>query len=213
MRNIDMAHIRYALRSLANSPLLSLAVVLSLGLGIGANTAIFSLLHQVLLALPAPHPEELALLTSLPDFKGGRTSTGKAGDMEYLFNYPVFRSLEEHAQRGVTGVAAFRTLDANLAYRNQTVHGSVMVVSGRYFPYLASGPAFGRTLLPADDVPGAGNPVAVIGYGYWRDKLGGEADVHNQNIRINGQNPCTRLSSSRDSSVSAARDAPARDRL
>jgi putative ABC transport system permease protein len=183
-----MAHIRYALRSLAKSPLLSLAVVLSLGLGIGANTAIFSLLHQVLLAaLPAPHPEELALLTSPPDFKGGRTSTGKAGDMEYVFNYPVFRSLEEHAQ-GVTGVAAFRTLDANLAYRSQTVHGSVMVVSGRYFPVLGVRPRIGRTLLPADDVPGAGNPVAVVGYGYWRDKLGGEADVLNQNIRINGQN-------------------------
>jgi predicted permease len=181
-----MAHIRYALRSLAKSPLLSLAVVLSLGLGIGANTAIFSLLHQVLLAaLPAPHPEELALLTSPKDFKSGRTSTGKAGDMEYIFNYPVFRRLEEHAQ-GVTGVAAFRTLDANLAYRNQTVHGSVMVVSGRYFPVLGVRPAIGRTLLPADDVHGAG--VAVIGYGYWRDKLGGEADVLNRNIRINGQN-------------------------
>jgi predicted permease len=183
-----MAHIRYALRSLAISPLLSLAVVLSLGLGIGANTAIFSLLHQVLLAaLPAPHPEELALLTSPADFKGGRTSTGKAGDMEYVFNYPVFRGLEQHA-RGVTGVAAFCTLDANLAYRNETVHGSVMVVSGRYFPVLGVRPSIGRTLLPADDVHGAGNPVAVIGYGYWRDKLGGEADVLNRNIRINGQN-------------------------
>ena len=183
-----MAPIRYALRSLAKSPLLSLAVVLSLGLGIGANTAIFSLLHQVLLAaLPAPHPEELALLSSPPDFKSGRTSTGKAGDMEYVFNYPVFRRLEERAQ-GVTGVAAFRTLDANLAYRNQTVHGSVMVVSGRYFPVLGVRPAIGRTLLPSDDVHGAGNPVAVIGYGYWRDKLGGEADVLNRNIRINGRN-------------------------
>jgi hypothetical protein len=64
----------------------------------------------------------------------------------------------------------------------------MMVVSGRYFPVLGVRPLIGRTVLPADDVHGAGNPVTVIGYGYWRDKLGGDAAVLNQNIRINDQN-------------------------
>lgn len=70
------ARIRYAIRSLSKAPLLSLVVVLSLGLGIGANTAIFSLLRQLILnSLAVPRPEELVLLTSPDDTKGGRNST------------------------------------------------------------------------------------------------------------------------------------------
>ncbi len=73
-----MKHIRFALRILAKTPVLTLVVVLSLGLGIGANTAIFSLLHQMILrSLPVPNPEELVLLSSPRDFKSGRSSTDK----------------------------------------------------------------------------------------------------------------------------------------
>lgn len=103
-----MSRIRIALRSLAKAPLLSLVVILSLGLGIGANTAIFSLLHQVILrSLPVEKPEELVLVTSPGEFKGGRNSTNDAGAMDYIFSYRMFRELEKRAQ-GVTGVAAFR---------------------------------------------------------------------------------------------------------
>src|ERR1035437_1101530 len=94
-----MARIRFALRSLAKAPLLSLVVVLSLGLGIGANTAIFSLLHQIVLrSLPVEKPEELVLLTSPGEFKGGRNSTGDAGGLENVFSYRMFRELEKRAQ-------------------------------------------------------------------------------------------------------------------
>src|SRR5215475_9008332 len=110
-----MNRIRFALRSLAKAPLLSLVVVLSLGLGIGANTAIFSLLNQVVLSsLPVERPEQLVLVTSPGDFKSGRTSTNNAGGMDYIFSYKVFRGLENHSE-GVAGLAAFRDLGANIA--------------------------------------------------------------------------------------------------
>ena len=181
-----MARIRFALRSLAKAPLLSLVVVLSLGLGIGANTAIFSLLHQIILrSMPVQKPEELVLVTSPGEFKGGRNSTNDAGGMDYIFSYRMFRELEKRAE-GVTGLAAFRMIGANLAFGKQTVPDGALVVSGDYFPVLGVKPLLGRTILPEDDVHGAGNAVAVLGYGYWHDKLGGETSVLNQPIRING---------------------------
>ncbi len=181
-----MSRIRYALRSLAKAPLLSLVVVLSLALGIGANTAIFSLLHQVILsALPVQHPEQLVLITAPRDSVKGRGSTNNSGDMTYAFSHPFFRELEKHPQ-GLTALAGFHRVSANLAFRNQTVNGSLLLVSGAYFPMLGVRPHIGRLLEPADDRDGAGNPVAVLGYGWWRDKLGAGPGVLNQSIHING---------------------------
>jgi hypothetical protein len=83
-----MRRIRFAFRSLAKAPLLSLVVVVSLGLGIGVNTAIFSLLHQVVLsALPIPHPEQIVLLTAPGEFKNGSSSDNDSGGMDYIFNW------------------------------------------------------------------------------------------------------------------------------
>jgi len=128
------ARIRYAIRSLSKAPLVSLVVVLSLALGIGANTAIFSLLHQVILnSLPVERPHELVLLTAPGDTKGGRNSTSDDGGMEYIFSYPMFRELEKRPE-GLTGLAAFRGIGANLAHGAQTVSGAVLLVSGGYFP-------------------------------------------------------------------------------
>src|ERR1043166_505815 len=176
-----MARIRFALRSLAKAPLLSLVVVLSLGLGIGANTAIFSLLHQVVLnSLPVERPEELAILHAPEEFKNGRSSSNDSGGMNSVFSYPMFRGLEE------AGVAAFRFLGANVGYAKQTISGSVTVVSGGYFPTLGVRPMIGRTITPEDDLAGGGNAVAVLGYGYWHDRLGADPNVLNQPVRING---------------------------
>ena len=181
-----MLRIRYAFRSLAKAPMLSLVVVISLGLGIGANTAIFSLLHQVVLAsLPVPHPEQLVLATSPHEFKSGRGSTNDSGDMNYTFSYPFFRELEKHSQ-GIAGFAGFRNMGANLAFAHQTVSGSMELVSGQYFSVLGVEPMIGRAIAPEDDRPGGGNPVAVLSFGYWHDKLGGQ-NVLNQSIRVNGQ--------------------------
>lgn len=180
-----MTRIRFATRALAKTPVVTLVVIVSLGLGIGANTAIFSLLHQLVLSsLPVPHPEQLALITSPAEFKGGRTSMNDAGGAEYVFSYKVFRELEKNSS--AASVAGFRNLGANLAFRNQTLNGAVLVVSGNYFSVLGVQPMLGRFISPQDDVPGNGQPVAVLGYGYWKDRLGGRTDVLNQSLRVNG---------------------------
>ena len=96
----------------------------------------------------------------------------------------MFRELEKRPQ-GVTGIAAFRGLDANIGFRKQTISGSMLVVSGGYFPTLGVNPLMGRMLTREDDA-GAGNAVAVLSYGYWQDRLGGEPTVLNQPVRVNG---------------------------
>ncbi|MGC4052143.1 MAG: hypothetical protein QM757_22630 [Paludibaculum sp.] len=91
---------------------ISLVVVLSLALGIGANTAIFSLLHQILLrSLPVDKPEELVVLTSPGDFKGGRNSTNNSGGMDYILSYPMFRGFERN-HNGLKDIAGYRLLGA-----------------------------------------------------------------------------------------------------
>jgi predicted permease len=172
---------------LVRARLLTLVVIFSLGLGIGANTAIFSFLHQIVLrSLPVERPQELVLLKSPSDFKSGRSSTNNAGDQDSIFSYRVFRGLEKRPQ-GVAGVAAFRMFGANLAFRSQTVAGSVMVVSGRYFSVLGVTPWMGRLIEPEDDVHGAGRPVAVLSHAYWQNRLGARPEVLNQPLRVNGQ--------------------------
>src|SRR5215831_8545787 len=110
-----MGRVRFALDSLRKAPMLSPVVTLSLGLGIGVNTAIFSLLHQVVLSkLPVPRPEQLVLFTSPADLKSGRSWDNDSGDMNYIFNWRTFRELEKHTEAAV--VAGFRTLPGNIAF-------------------------------------------------------------------------------------------------
>jgi putative ABC transport system permease protein len=181
-----MRRIRFAFRSLAKAPLLSLVVVLSLGLGIGVNTAIFSLLHQVVLsALPILHPEQLVLLTAPGEFKNGRSSNNDSGGMDYIFNWRTLRELEKHAEAAT--VAGFRTFSSNIGFSRQNVSGSMMLISGRYFSVVGVQPFIGRLIGPEDDTPGGGNPIAVLDYRFWRDKLGGDMAMLNQTIKVNGQ--------------------------
>ena len=105
--------------------------------------------------------------------------------MDYIFNWRTFRELEKHTEAAV--VAGFRAFPSNIAFISQTVTGPVMLVSGRYFGVVGVQPFLGRLIRPEDDVPGGGNPVAVVGYRYWREKLGGAPDVLNQSLKVNGR--------------------------
>lgn len=182
-----MNDLKLAFRMLLRSPVLTGVVVLSLSLGIGANTAIFSMLHQVILrTLPVEKPEELVNLAYPGDFKDGRQSTDDSGDVEYVFSYKMFRELERNA-KGVSGIGGWRRFSANLSFRGQTVDGSTVAVSGGYFPLLGVRAEIGRLIEPADDKTGAGNAVAVLSHAYWENRLGRRMDILNQPLRVNGK--------------------------
>src|SRR5262245_22713362 len=145
-----MPNLRLALRTLFKTPSVTTIAVLSLALGIGANTAIFSLFDEVLRRpLPVSHPEKLVNL-SAPGPTPGFQSCNQAGPCDAVFSYPMFKDLER-ANTAFLGVAGHYLIGANIASHNQTLNGHVMLVSGSYFPLLGIQPAQGRLLTPQDD--------------------------------------------------------------
>ncbi|HNV73755.1 MAG TPA: ABC transporter permease [Gemmatimonadaceae bacterium] len=181
-----MLTLKYALRTLLKSPFVTTVAVLSLALGIGANAAIFSLFNQMLLRpLPVTAPQQLVNL-SAPGPKPGSTSCNQAGTCEEVFSYAMFRDLER-SQTVLRGLAAHRSFGANIAYKNQTLSGEGMLVSGSYFPTLGVQAARGRLIGPADDRNIAGHPVAVLSHRFWETQLGSDPAVIDQVIVVNGQ--------------------------
>jgi predicted permease len=181
-----MRPLKLAFRTLFKTPFVTTVAVISLGLGIGANTAIFSLFHELLVRpLPVHEPGALVNL-SAPGPKPGSTSCGSAGDCEQVFSYPMFRDLER-AQDVFTGIAAHVSFGANFAYDGETVNGQGLLVSGSYFPVLGLSPALGRLLAPADDHV-LGEPHAVVlSHAYWQRRFAMSPAVLGQPLLINGR--------------------------
>ena len=180
-----MSLIRNAFRSLTASPLLTTIAIASLALGIGANTAIYSLLDQMLLrAMPVSEPQQLVNMAA-PGPKPGSQSCGQAGGCDEVFSYLMFRDLEA-ADIGFSGVAAHVAFGANIAHPTQTVSGSGLFVSGSYFPVLGVRPALGRLLGPDDDRVIGEHFVAVLSYNFWANQLGSDRSILNQSMVING---------------------------
>jgi predicted permease len=174
--------VRYGLRMLAKNPGFTLIAILTLALGIGANTAIFSLLNQVLLRrLPVRNPQELVVLKS-PGPKRGHVWSD--GDDSEIFSYPLYKGLAKNTTV-FNGVLARHEFSASIASHGQTDRGSGELVTGNYFEVLGVQPAFGRVLsLTDDDVQGA-HPVLVLSHAYWERHFGGDAEVLNQTILVN----------------------------
>jgi predicted permease len=171
---LDLA---YAFRALRHSPGFTAVAVLSLGLGIGANTAIFSLLHAVLLrSLPVDHPEQLVLLTD-PNVGYMAADTTTTGDRP-LMSYPEFEILRAQ-NRVFTSMAAMDSttidLDARIEGSSaQRIKLRTQFVSGEFFPLLGIQPALGRALTPEEDRVRGANPVAVISYDLWQRRFSGD---------------------------------------
>jgi len=181
-----MPNIRLALRTLFKSPFITLVAILSLALGIGANSAIFSLFDQMLLRpLPVPHPNELVNLKS-PGPKPGSTSCSQAGGCDEVFSYPMFRDLEK-AQTSFTGIAAHRNFGVSLGYQGTSLGGDGLLVSGSYFPVLGLTPALGRLLTPDDDQTIGTHFVVVLNHDYWRTRFALNPNVLNDTLIVNGQ--------------------------
>jgi predicted permease len=177
--------IRHAVRFLIRRPFVTAVAALSLALGIGVNTAIFSVFDQLLLrALPVPAPEELVNLTS-PGPHPGNTSTGDAGSVEFVFTHPLFRDVER-VQTVFTALGGFRDIRANLAYHGETTSEEGLLVSGGYFGALRLRPALGRLLTSEDDRDGGSNGVVVLSHRYWTNRFAADPSVLNETLTVNG---------------------------
>lgn len=170
--------LRYAVRTLRRTPGFTLVVVLTLGAGIGANTAIFSLLDQVVLrAIPVQRPEALVQLDN-PGTFSGRT------DGDRTFSYPMYVDLRDRNTVFDGLVGRFET-PGTLAAGRDAERISIELVTGNLFEVLGVQAVLGRALTPADDrTPGA-HPVAVLSHAFWQRRFGGDPAVVNRAVRIN----------------------------
>lgn len=169
-----MVDLRFALRTLRRSAVISVTVVLTLGLAIGANTAIFSLADALLFTpLPVTHPERLFFVQ--------RVSSGESGGG---FSIAEFERLRGSAPEGI-GVMARDFTRLSVGVDGQAEPAEGMLVSGNLFPVLGLNAARGRLLAPADDVPGQ-PPVAVISDRYWRRRFGQFPTIVGRVIDLNG---------------------------
>jgi len=173
------ADLRYAVRGLRRSPLFATVAVLSLALGIGANSAIFTLMDQVLLRkLPVKHPEQLVML-----YQQGANMGSNTG--ERMHSYPLFQDVQQRAEP-FSDVICRRLFDGSLSVDNHTERVRAEMVSGNFFEMLGVAPAAGRVFSTAeDDQVEGGHPVAVLSYAYWMSRFAGDRNVLGKKIFIN----------------------------
>ncbi len=177
--------VRYALRQLINAPMFTAVAVITLALGIGANTAIFNLFDQVLLRrLPVNDPQQLVQLEHSGKDTGQLSAYG--GKSADYFSYPMYRDLRD-GNSVFSGVLATDSTQAGVQWHNQPELENTELVSGNYFDVLGVRPALGRLFTQSDDVTENANPVVVLSFAYWQRRMGSDPSVLNQTILINGQ--------------------------
>jgi putative ABC transport system permease protein len=180
-----MQDLRFSLRQIRRSPGFMVTAVLTLALGVGANTAIFSLLDQALLrSLPVRAPEQLVILSATGEAWEGHSSNNGAG-VEKSFSYPMYRDLRDRGT-AFDGLIATSPAEVGIARNGVSNLMHAEIVSGNYFSVLGVSAAQGRLLAPTDDTAPGSNPVAVLSFNYWKTYLGAEAGVVGQTLSING---------------------------
>jgi predicted permease len=171
--------LRYAIRTLTKSPLFVTIAVLSLALGIGANTAIFTLIDQVLLRLlPVKNPEQLVQLAGRGQHYGSNNGRNK-------LSYPMYADIRAKNQV-FSGMFCTWDTPISLSFDGRTERISGELVSGNYFPVLGVGAALGRVFTADDDLMQDGHPVAVLSYGFWQSRFGGSPTVLGKKLLVNG---------------------------
>jgi predicted permease len=167
--------VRFGLRMLRKSPGFTATAILTLALGIGANTAIFSMMNKVLLqSLPVRNPDELVVISSMVPKSGEDDS----------FSYPMYQDIRDKSD-AFDGVLAVGGTQLNVSYAGQSEHVRGRLVSGNYFDVLGVSPLRGRVLSQDDDrVPGA-NPIVVLSYGFWERRFGKDPSLIGKTILLN----------------------------
>lgn len=171
-----------AVRMIAKAPLFATMAVLSLALGIGATTMVFTLMENVVLdTLPVPHAEQLVILHDIGRHNGHTYSDG----MKSSFSYPMYRDLNAAIAPIFSGILAEKSIVVTLAGKQAAERVRGELVSGNFFDVLQVKPWRGRLLTPADDRKPGGHAVVVLGYGLWRRAFGGDPHVVNRVIHVN----------------------------
>jgi predicted permease len=180
MTNI-LDSIRYALRGFRKAPLFTTVAIFSLAFGIGANTAIFTLLDQILLRLlPVKDPQQLVLLT----MRGHHYGSNWGGN---AISYPMYKDFRDNNQV-FSGMFCRFPLSTSIGYGNRTERVDGELVSGSYFPVLGVGTAIGRAFTPEDDrIPG-GHPLVMLSYDYWQTRFASDRSIVGKTLVINGRN-------------------------
>jgi predicted permease len=177
--------IRYALRMLRKTPAFTTVAVMTLALGIGANTAIFSLENAVMLKmLPVKDPGELVVVGDPTEVHGRHIGDPQVNE----FSYPLYRDIRD-------GSSVFTGMLASGEAHRQRVTGESngeissnatgVLVSGNYFSVLGVNALYGRVITPDDDSAPGAHPVLVVSYGFWKNKLGENPSIVGQTLRIN----------------------------
>ena len=177
-------NIRYSLRQLRKYPGFTSVAVLTLALGIGANTAIFSLVNQVLLKqLPVVEPDSLVLLKYAGSDTGHGSSYG--GDPNEYFSYPMYRDLRDENSVFAGTLCMFKA-QVGVQWRDTPSLANSELVSGNYFSLLGLKPALGRLFVPEDSTTGGASPLAVLSYPYWTQHFASDPSVIGQGLLVNG---------------------------
>ncbi len=181
--NALLQDLRYAVRQLRKSPGFATVAILTLALGIGANTAIFSLLDQALLrSLPVKDVDRLVILK----YEGSNTGNLQSrADGKFYFSYPMYHDLRDR-NSVFSGLLATDWTQVGVQWHNQPDLVAAELVSGNYFDVLAMRPALGRLFVAADDLVPDANPVVVLSFSYWQRRFGTDPGIVNQSILVNG---------------------------
>ncbi|QNI34771.1 ABC transporter permease [Alloacidobacterium dinghuense] len=176
--------LRYAMRQLRQSPGFAIVAILSLALGVGANTAVFQLLDAVRLRLlPVKHPEQLVAVR-ITNATNGRTGNFQSDHADLTFG--VWNLLRAQ-QAGFSSIAAWSSAGRNLSEGGEARNANTLMVSGDFFPMLGLQPLIGRLLSPSDDYRGCGAQGAVLSYGFWQRAYGGHDSVLGSKITLDRQ--------------------------
>lgn len=173
-----LSDVRFGLRTLCKNPSFSIVAMLTLALGIGANTAMFSLLDQVVLRLlPVSHPEQLVIVTETGNHYGN-------GYGANTISWPMFEDLRDNNQ-AFSGMFGRFPATVTIGYGDRAAQIPAELVSGSYFPILGVGAALGRTIAPDDDAVPDSKPVVVLSYSFWRSYFDGDPNIVGRAIALN----------------------------
>ena len=170
--------VRFAFRTFRKSPVFTLVAVLSLAIGVGANSAIFSLINQLILKpLPVRDPQALVLLA-------GRGKHYGSNNGRNALSYPMYQDIRDR-NAVFSGVMCRYPINFTVGTSSQVEVVGGEFVSGNYFPLLGIGAVRGRVFNASDDLHPGAHPLAVISYGYWKSRFGGDPNVIGKVIRVN----------------------------